>query len=347
MSKTAKAKDLCALVDGVLKGDGEIEVKGVNSLKFASPEEASFLSNIKYKKQMETTKAGVILVGKDWTGEPTAGKAYIVCGNSDFAFSKVCQIFAPEAIKYEPGVHPTAFVHPSAKLGEGVHVGPNATVDEGAEIGKGTAICAGAYVGRFVKIGRGCLIYPNVSVLHRCVLGDKVILHSGTVIGSDGFGYTPTPMGLAKIPQNGIVQIDDDVEIGSNTSVDRARFGKTWIKSGVKIDNLVQVAHNVVVGEFSVLVGQCGIAGSAELGMGVVVAAQAGVAGHITMGDRSTVAGMSGVEKSVPPGATVMGLPAEPPREFSERHLLTRKVRKLAEKIEKLEAELLALKKNV
>ncbi len=346
MSRTASAKELCSLVDGALKGNGDILVKGVNSLKFAGAEDASFLANIKYKKQMDSTKAGVILVGKDWTAEPAEGRAYIVCENPDFAFSKVCQVFAPEQMKYEPGVHPTAFVHPSAKLGAGVHVGAQAVIDENAVIGDGTAICSSAYIGREVKIGKGCTIHPQVSVLHRCVLGHKVILHSGVVIGADGFGYTPGPMGLVKIPQNGIVQIDDDVEIGANSTVDRARFGKTWIKSGVKIDNLVQVAHNVVIGEFSILVSQCGIAGSAELGMGVIIAAQAGVNGHITMGDGSRVAGMSGAEKSVAPGETVLGLPAEPGKEYFERHMLPRKVRKLSERIAALEAELKAIKES-
>ena len=344
MSKTASAKELCSLVDGTLKGDENIVIKGVNSLKFASSEEASFLANIKYKKQMEGTKAGVVFVGKDWAAEPAEGRAFIVCDNPDFAFSKVCQLFAPEPIKYEPGVHSTAFVHPSARLGRGVHVGANAVIDENAVIGDGTVICATAYIGREVKIGKGCVIHPQVSILHRCILGHKVILHSGTVIGADGFGYTPGPMGLIKIPQNGIVQIEDDVEIGANATVDRARFGRTWIKSGVKIDNLVQVAHNVVVGEFSILVSQCGIAGSTELGMGVIVAAQAGVNGHITMGDGSRVAGMSGVEKSVPPGETVLGLPAEGGKDYFERHMLPRKVRKLNERLSALEAELKALK---
>jgi UDP-3-O-[3-hydroxymyristoyl] glucosamine N-acyltransferase len=319
MSKTVSAAELQQLAGGVLKGDATIQVKGVNSLKFASPEEASFLANIKYKKQMEGCKAGVVLVGKDWTAEPGEGRAYIVCENPDFAFSKVCQLFAPEEFKFEPGIHPSATVHPTAKIGANVHVGPNANIDENAVVGDGTVICAGAYVGREAKIGKGCKLNPNVTVLHRCVLGNKVILHSGVVIGADGFGYTPGPMGLVKIPQNGIVQIDDDVEIGANTTVDRARFGKTWIKSGVKIDNLVQVAHNVVVGEFSILVSQCGIAGSAELGMGVIVAAQAGVNGHISMGDGSRVAGMSGVEKSVRRARTVLGLPAEPGKEYFER----------------------------
>lgn len=344
MSRTVSVKELCSLVDGALKGDGDLLIKGVNSLKFAGAEDASFLANIKYKKQMEGTKAGVVLVGKDWAGEAPAGRALIVCENPDFSFSKICQLFAPEQVKYEPGVHPTAFVHPSAKLGAGVHVGANAVIDENAIVGDGSVVCATAYVGREVKIGKGCVIHPQVSIEHRCVLGSKVILHSGVVIGADGFGYTPGPMGLVKIPQNGIVQIDDDVEIGANTTVDRARFGKTWIKSGVKVDNLVQVAHNVVVGEFSILVSQCGIAGSTELGMGVIVAAQAGVNGHITMGDGSRVAGMSGVEKSVPPGETVLGLPAEPGKEYFERHMLPRKVRKLNERVAALEEELKKLK---
>jgi UDP-3-O-[3-hydroxymyristoyl] glucosamine N-acyltransferase len=344
MSTTTTAKELCSLVAGTLKGNPDLQIKGVNSLKFAGPEDASFLSNIKYKKQMEGTKAGLVLVNKDYSSEPAAGQTFILCENPDFAFSKVCQLFAPEPINYAPGVHPSAVVHPTAKLGANVHVGALAVIDENAVIGDGTAICAKAYVGREVKIGKVCVIHPQVSVMHRCILGNKVILHSGTVIGADGFGYTPGPMGLIKIPQNGIVQIDDDVEIGANTTVDRARFGKTWIKSGVKIDNLVQVAHNVVVGEFSVLVSQCGIAGSAELGMGVIVAAQAGVNGHISLGDGARLAGMSGAEKSIPAGGTVLGLPAEPEKEYFERHMLPRKVRKLVERVTALEGELKALK---
>ena len=197
-----------------------------------------------------------------------------------------------------------------------------------------------------MQIGENCLIYPNVSILRHCRLGNKIIIHSGATIGSDGFGYTPTFTGLVKVPQNGIVQIDDNVEIGANTTIDRARFGKTWIKKGVKIDNLVQVAHNVIVGESSALIAQCGIAGSAELGRGVILAAKAGVNGHITLGDGSKVAGCSAAERSLAPGASAFGTPGESQEDWVERHLLPRKVRKLTARIEELEAMLAELQQK-
>ena len=237
-------------------------------------------------------------------------------------------------------------IHPGAKIGEGVSIGPTAVVEEGAVIGKGSVIGACAYVGHFVTIGENCLIYPNVSIMRYCRIGSRVIIHAGATIGADGFGYNTTFTGLVKVPQNGIVQIDNDVEIGANSTIDRARFGKTWIKKGVKIDNLVHVAHNVIVGECSALIGQCGIAGSAEIGRGVIVAAQSGVNGHITLGDGSKVAGASAVQRSVPPGAMVFGTPAESEEDFIERHMLPRKVRKLAARLEKLEALLAAGKEG-
>ena len=180
--------------------------------------------------------------------------------------------------------------------------------------------------------------------MYRCFIGNRVILHPGVVVGGDGFGFVPGPRGIIKIPQTGIVQIDDDVEIGANTTLDRARFGKTWIKTGVKIDNQVMIAHNVVVGECSLLVAQSGIAGSAELGRGVILAAKSGVNGHITLGDGVQVAGTSGVVKSLPAGAIALGTPAESQREFMTRWTLPKKVEKLSKKIEELENKLKELK---
>ena len=215
-----------------------------------------------------------------------------------------------------------------------------------AEIGNGTVIGGGAYIGHYAKIGENCIINANVSIMHRCILGSRVIIHAGSTIGADGFGYTPTFRGLVKVPQNGIVQIDNDVEIGANSCIDRARFGKTWIKKGAKIDNLVQVGHNVILGESSVLIGQSGIAGSAEIGRGVIVSAQAGVNGHITLGDGCFIAGASAAQRSVPPGVSVFGTPAETDAEFFERHTLPRKVKRLLARIEKLEEELKNLKES-
>ncbi|MBQ9336234.1 MAG: UDP-3-O-(3-hydroxymyristoyl)glucosamine N-acyltransferase [Lentisphaeria bacterium] len=346
MNKTVKITELAELVGGTIEGDASREATGVNSLKLASETEVSFLSNTKYKAQLEATKAAIVLVPADLKLSPKENQSFIRCANPDKSFTKVCGVFAPEPQKFEPGIHPSAVVHPTAQLAEGVYVGPTAVIEQGAVIGKNTVIGAGVYVGEFTTIGENCMIYPNVSILRRCILGNKLIIHSGATIGADGFGFTPTFTGLVKVPQNGIVQIDDNVEIGANTTVDRARFGKTWIKKGVKIDNLVQVAHNVIIGESSALISQCGVAGSAELGRGVILYAQSGVNGHITLGDGSKVAACSAAERSLVPGGAAYGTPGESQADFVERYTLPHRFRKLTERIEKLEAMLAELQQK-
>lgn len=344
--KTFTAEQLAALVNGTVAGDSRRTVSGVNSLKLATANDVSFLGSMKHRKQFDETKAGIILLENGLKLEPSETRTLIFCESPDKAFTRVCNEYAPEPIRYEPGICPGAYVDPTAKIGENVYIGPNAVVQAYAEIGNGTVIGGGAYIGHYAKIGENCIINANVSIMHRCILGNKVIIHAGSTIGADGFGYTPTFRGLVKVPQNGIVQIDNDVEIGANSCIDRARFGKTWIKKGAKIDNLVQVGHNVILGESSVLIGQSGIAGSAEIGRGVIVSAQAGVNGHITLGDGSFVAGASAAQRSVPPGVSVFGTPAETDVEFFERHTLPRKVKRLLARIEKLEEELKTLKES-
>ena len=345
--KTYTATQLAELIHGTVKGNPDKTITGINSLKLATSDEASFLSNHKYRSLMESTKAGIVLVPSEYQHDPLDGQTLIICENPDKAFSKLCQVFAPDPVVYEKTIHPTAFVHPTAHIGTGVHVGPTAVIDEGAVVEDGATICAGAYVGQFCHIGENTFLYPNVTIMKRCLIGKRCILHGGVVIGGDGFGYNPTFKGLVKVPQNGIVQIDDDVEIGANSTVDRARFGKTWIKKGVKIDNLCHVAHNVVVGQSSVLIGQSGIAGSTEIGRGVVISAQAGINGHITIGDGAKVCGASAVQKSVAPGETVLGVPAEPLNDFVDRLTLPRKLKRLTAKIAALEAELKEIREKL
>ena len=304
----------------------------------------SFIGNRKYRNQLETARAGVILICQDLAKEELKDRTFIVCNNVDFAFSSVIALFAPPAPVYAPGIHPSAVVDESAVIGTGVHVGANAVIASGAVIGDGTIIGAGCYIGEDVKIGTATMLYPNVTVLHRCEIGHGTIIHSGVVIGADGFGFVPGPKGLVKVPQTGIVRIGSDVEIGANTTIDRARFGVTWIKDNVKIDDQVMVAHNVVVGESSILIAQCGIAGSAEIGRGVIIAAKAGINGHITIGDGCQIAGTSGVVKSLEAGSIAVGTPAESQREFMARIALPKKVEKLTAKLEALEIELAELK---
>jgi len=334
--KQFTARDIAALVEGKLVGSPDSVFTGVAALKEATENQVSFLGNKRYAHQLPGSKAGLVLVSPDILEKEYAGHNVVVCGNVDFAFSKVIMLFAPPPMEYPRTVHPTAFVDPTAKLGQDVHVGPNAVIDAGAEIGDGAIICAGAYVGQDAEIGPLTQLYPNSTVLFRCKVGAKCIIHSGVVIGADGFGFFPTPKGIVKIPQVGTVEIGDDVEIGANSTVDRARFGKTVIMSNVKIDDQVMVAHNVVIHESSILVGQCGIAGSAEIGRGVIVAAKAGVAGHLHVGDGAKIAGTSGVHRDVPVGAVVAGTPAESQRELMARLTLPPRFERLKAKVEEL-----------
>lgn len=341
MMKQLRAQDIASMMGSELKGNPDAVVTGIASLKDAKPGDASFLGNKKYQDQVDGSQADVFIVPPDFNGAIAPGKAYIVSQVPDIEFTKLVMFFAPEPIAYAPGVHPSAVVDPSAKLGENVHIGANVVIDAHAEIGDHSVILPGCWIGSHAKVGKNGLIYGNVSIRERCTIGDRVIIHSGATIGSDGYGFFPHPKGgIVKIPQVGIVEIHNDVEIGANTTIDRARFGKTIIGNFVKIDNLVHIAHNVEVGDCTLLIGQCGIAGSTRIGRGVIVAAQAGINGHITIGDGAKIAGTSGVIKDLPPGAVAVGTPAETQREFMARLCLPKKVQKLEDKIKELQEQL-------
>ena len=342
--KTISAARIAEMVNGTVLGDSAKTCSGVAGVRDANSNTVSFVGSKKYQHQLESTAAGIVLINKDLEKEPLNGRTFIVCDNVDLAFAQVLEFFAPEPVTYAPGIHPAAVVDPTAQIGKDVHIGACAVIERNAVIGDNTVILPGAYIGVGAKIGRNCYIAPNAVVMFRCILGDKVIVHSGVVIGGDGFGFIPGPQGLVKVPQTGIVEIGNDVEIGANTTIDRARFGKTRIKDNVKIDNQVMIAHNVEIGESSILVAQCGIAGSAEIGHGVILAAKVGINGHISIGDGVQVAGTSGVVKSLPAGAIAMGTPAEGQREFMNRLMLPKKVEKLTAKIEALTAEIEKLK---
>ncbi len=341
--KQLSAAQIAEMVNGQILGNPERIVTKVASLKEADPQSCGFVGNKKYEHQLTDTTCGVILICKDLVNAPLNDRTFIVCDNCDLAFSKIIAFFAPPAPVFPVGVHPSAVVDPSVKLGKNVSIGPCAVIEPDAVIGDNTVIGAGCYVGHQTIIGNDCKLLANSTVSFRCKLGNHVILNSGTVIGCDGFGFLPTATGLVKVPQTGMVQIDDDVEIGANTTIDRARFGKTWIKANVKVDNLVMIAHNVVVGESSILVAQCGIAGSAELGKGVILAAKSGINGHITIGDGTQVAGTSSVAKSCPANSVMLGTPAEPQRDFMTRLTLPKKVEKMKTQIADLEAKIAAL----
>ena len=338
------AAEIAGIVNGKIIGDAGKVITAIAGIKDAGPDDLSFAGSRKIMELFTASKAGILLISPDLSSTPKPESTLIVCANADIAFAMIAARYAEEPPAFERGVHPSAVVSPEAKLGKNVSINANAVIEKGAEIGDNTVIGAGCYIGHDVKIGADSLLYPNVTVMYRCIIGRKAVIHPGVVIGADGFGFIPGPQGLVKVPQTGYVQIDDDVEIGANTTIDRARFGRTWIKSNVKIDDQVMVAHNVTVGESSILVAQCGIAGSSELGRGVILAAQSGVNGHITLGDGVQVAGTSGVLRSVPAGKTVLGTPAETQRDFMARLTLPSRFEKLSRKVAELQAELDALK---
>lgn len=342
--KILTAAEAAAMVNGTIIGDPNREIHGVASMREATPAHLSFVGNKRYVHQLDTSRAGVIIVSEDLANVPADERTLIVSDSVDAAFARIIAFFAPEPVQYRSGIHASAVIDPSARIGKDVHVGANAVIDAEAEIRDGAIIGAGCYVGVRAVIGEKTLLYPNVTVMHRCVVGKDCIFHPGVVIGGDGFGFQPGPRGLVKVPQTGIVEIGDDVEIGANSTVDRARFGKTVIKSNVKIDNQVMVAHNVEIGESSILVAQSGIAGSAILGRGVIMGAKSGINGHITIGDGTQIAGTSGVIKSLPPQSIVIGTPAESQRDFMARVALPKKMEKLLKRMEKLEEELQELR---
>jgi UDP-3-O-[3-hydroxymyristoyl] glucosamine N-acyltransferase len=303
-----RIEEIAGIVGGRVVGDGSIVIRGVAGIKEAVPGQITFLANPKYESYLASTKASAVIAV---TGNGSFDGAVISIDNPYLAFLKVVRLFAETPLeKYERGVHPTAIIPESVKLGKEISIGAYVVLEEDVSIGDRTTILPLACVNEGARIGSDCLIYPHVTIREKCEIGDRVIIHSGAVIGSDGFGYARDGKEHHKIPQIGIVRIEEDVEIGANTTIDRATTGVTLIRRGSKLDNLVQIAHNVVIGENSVLAAQAGVSGSTELGKNVVLAGQAGLVGHIKIGDGAMVGAQGGVTKSIPAGTSVSGYPA-------------------------------------
>ena len=322
---------------GTLSGDASLTISGAASLAEATPGEITFYGNPRYLAAFRRTRASAAFVPENFTEQIV--NAQIRVANPSAAFEQVVLKFAPQPISFPTGVHPRAVVSPEVSLGENVSIGAGAVVESGVAIGAGTRIGAHSYVGHETTIGADSLVYPQVTIRERTRIGDRVIIHSGTVIGSDGFGFEMATGGHKKVPQIGIVQIDDDVEIGANTTIDRARFGRTWIQEGVKIDNLVQIAHNVVIGKHSIIVAQVGIAGSVRIGSGVVIGGQAGIIGHIEIDDGTMIGAQSGVSKSLH-GGTWWATPTVPLKEAKEQLAWVRRLGKLFARVKALEEKL-------
>ncbi|MGM0453624.1 MAG: UDP-3-O-(3-hydroxymyristoyl)glucosamine N-acyltransferase [Thermodesulfobacteriota bacterium] len=328
---------LAAFVSAEILGNPEKQIQYPAPFDHADENAITFVDKPALLKKIADCRAGAVLVPRSVTQR---GNANLLCvENPRLAFAKIMQLFYPRRPAFS-GISAAARIGRAFCCGKDVNIGPGAYIGDRVTVGDGVTIHPNAYIGDDVTLGEGSEIYPNVSILEKVVIGCRVIVHANTVVGSDGFGYTPDGQYHFKIAQVGIVQIDDDVEIGAGNTIDRATFGRTWIQEGVKTDNHVHIAHNVTVGAHSIIVAQVGIAGSAQIGRHVTIAGQAGVGGHIAIGDGATVGPQAGVTRSVDAGAVVSGTPELPHRQWLRVQQVTARLPELKKKIAALEKRL-------
>ena len=335
----ARLDELAALVGAEITGPGDREVTGVASLVEAGPDDISFFHNPKYLHQLSRTAAGAVLVPASLERSTLPkGPVYLAVENPSYAFAAVVGHFQPPPPPPAFGIHPRAVVEKSARLNPAaVSIGPGAVISAGVKIGDGTVIGANVFLGPGVVVGESCQFHAGVVVQNNCRIGNRVILHPNVVVGGDGFGYEIVEGRHVKIDQVGIVELEDDVEIGAGSTIDRARFGRTLIGEGTKIDNQVQIAHNVIIGKHCIIVSQTGIAGSTIIGNHVTLAAKAGVAGHLHICDRAVVMGDSNVTKNITEPGYYMGFPAIPATEARRQTAATRLLPELLNRVRKLE----------
>ncbi|NNN06501.1 MAG: UDP-3-O-(3-hydroxymyristoyl)glucosamine N-acyltransferase [Elusimicrobia bacterium] len=343
LPKPLTIAEIATLVGGRAVGDASVVVETVSEVGAAGPKDAATFHNMKYAAEAAASKAGCLLVPPAAESAPCAAKAKVVVADPQAAFAMLLGLIdAAKRARVASGVSPRASVHPEARLGAGVAVGDFAVVEKGAVVGEGTVLMAQVYVGADAKIGRNCLLYPQVVVREECELGDDVIVHSGTVIGSDGFGFTTDRKTgrHAKIPQIGNVVIKDRVEIGANAAIDRATLGSTVVESGTKIDNLVHIAHNVRIGRDCFIAGQTGFAGSTTVGNNAIFAGQTGIAGHLTLGEGAVITAQTGVMSDVPAKAVLFGTPGRPHREAFKLQALYGRLPEIVSRLKALEKKL-------
>jgi UDP-3-O-[3-hydroxymyristoyl] glucosamine N-acyltransferase len=334
-------QELADLTQSKLTGNPSYRITGVEDLEAAGSEEISFCSHPRYLPLLQKTRAGAICV--DPQIPLIDGKNFLISDLPSDTFQQLINLFltSEDSSSGFKGIHPTAVIHPSSKIGEGVHIGPYVVIDQGCEVGDHTIIHAGSCLGSLVKLGAHCLIYPHVTIREKCILGDRVILQPGAVIGSCGFGYTTNAKGEhIKQKQLGIVVLEDDVEIGSGTRIDRARFKETRICKGTKIDNLVQIGHNVRLGPFNLIVSQTGISGSVRTGKYVVMGGQTGTVGHIDIADGALFAARSGIKKSIKKAGKYGGNPAISLDAHNREQVYLKRVADYGKKIQALEQKI-------
>ena len=341
------AEQIAEILQGEIVGDKSVTVKGLAKIEEGLPNALSFLSNPKYEEYVYTTQSSICIVNK--TFEPSkelpSTLTLIKVQDAYACFAKLLEVYN-NLSKKNPEIEPYSFIHSTSKIGEGLYLGSFSYISKNAEIGKNVTIYPNVFVGEGVKIGDNTTLHPNVIVYQDCQVGNNCILHGGTVIGSDGFGFAPNEQGeFQKVPQIGNVVIEDNVEIGSNCSIDRATMGSTIIRRGVKIDNLCQIAHNVEVGQNSAMAAQVGIAGSAKIGRSVMIGGQAGINGHLNIADGTKIVAQSGIPSSVKKAETLMGSPGIPLDDFKKSYFGFRKLPYILNKLAELEKELKTLKK--
>ena len=339
------AAQIATFLSGTVEGNPETKVSTFTKIEEGKPGGLSFLSNPKYTHYIYETKASIVLVNKDFIAEKPVAATLIRVSNAYAALSQLLMLVE----QYKPhrkGIDTDAFISASAQLGEDVYVGHYAVIEEEVQIGDSTQIYPQVYIGDHVRIGRNCIIYPGVRIYHECIVGDNCILHSGAVIGADGFGFAPQADGsYKKIPQIGNVILEDNVEICANTTVDRATMGSTIVHKGAKIDNLIQIAHNVEIGEHTVMAAQSGIAGSTKIGSHCTIAGQVGVAGHLHVSDGTVLAAQTGIISDITDNTSpYLGSPAMPVKQYLRSYTVFRKLPDLQAEIQKLRKELNELK---
>jgi UDP-3-O-[3-hydroxymyristoyl] glucosamine N-acyltransferase len=336
-------KEIASLIGAEVIGEPNVVITGTAGIKEAEQGDITFLSNLKYLSFVKQTKASAVIASQAIKGFP---KPIIKTDNPSLAFAKVAALFNPPRENLNKGVHPSVILGKDVQLGQDIAIGPYVVIEDGVRIADRCRIYCGVYIGYESKIGSDCTIYSHVSIRERTSIGDRVIIHNGAVIGSDGFGYDTKNGVHHKIPQVGCVVIEDDVEIGANVTIDRARLDKTIIGQGTKIDNLVHIAHNVIIGKNCIIVAQVGISGSTTLGSNVTLAGQAGLAGHITVGDKAIVGAQAGVTKSVPANTFVSGYPAKPHKQATKINAYVQRLPQLNETVTKLKLRLDKIEKK-
>ena len=326
-----------------IKGSFEGSIGRIAALTDAQRGDLSFLANSKYRKEVESSKASVILLPEDFEGKPSVDQVFLLHGNPSRAIDLVCEhIQRKLSPRPDPGVHPQSIINPTVSLPKSVHVGPYVVVEEGADVGDRCILGAGSYVGRFAQLGEDVVLKPRATVHEYCVIGSDCVIHSGAVVGSDGFGYETVDGEHLRSPQVGIVVLGDRVDVGTNTTIDRARFNETSIGEGTKIDNHVQIAHNVIIGRGCFLASQVGIAGSTVVGDYVQMGGKAGVSGHLSIGDFSQIGGSTAVYQNLPVKSFVYGDPAMPYLQAQKFNVLRKKIPDLFRRVDKLENQLLS-----